>query len=62
MIDEAVHCSIRAVRILVDKPWNEVRSESNHKCLGTDKMFLNFSLKKKKKRFSRNMLENSFFN
>lgn len=42
VIDEAMHGSIRAVHILVDKPWNEVRRERNHKCLGTEKGLLHF--------------------
>lgn len=47
MTYEAMHRSIRAVRILVDKPWNEVRSESNHKCLGTEKKCFLILIRKK---------------
>lgn len=37
MLDEAVHGPIGAVHVLVDQPWDEVRSESNHKCLDQKK-------------------------
>lgn len=37
VIDEAVHCSIRAVHVLIDQSWDEVRSERDDKCLGKKK-------------------------
>lgn len=40
VIDEAVHCSIRAVHVLIDQPWDEVRSEWDDKCLGNKKLLI----------------------
>lgn len=33
VIDEAVHGAVRAVHVLVDEPWDEVRGEGDDKGL-----------------------------
>lgn len=42
VLDEAVHGSVSAVRVLVDQPRDEVGGESDHKRLGTEKVSLGF--------------------
>lgn len=40
VIDEAVHGAIRAVHVLVDQPWDEVRGEGDDKGLGNRKLLI----------------------
>lgn len=40
VIDEAMHGAVGAVHVLVDEPWDEVRSEGDDKSLRDTKLFI----------------------